>query len=135
MRKRCRECVDRFSGALRSRSRRIVAELRQPQKIQRGHRASRWLRSVVVVLHPEEHTLVLSARAEIAAVLLVEKQAVLRLLQFDRKLQPIDIERGLVKIEKALDHECVVISKTFDIAATSPIIAIEQFALFFMKIS
>ena len=112
----------------------IVANLCEPQKIQGRDRARSRLRSVVIVFHSQKDAFIFAAGAEIAAVLLVEKQAVLRLLQFDREFQPFDIERSFVKIEKTLNYECVIVGEALDIAAAAAIIAIEQFALFVIEI-
>src|SRR5439155_5474805 len=78
--------------------------------------------------HPEEHAFVLTARAEIATVLFLEKQAILRLLQLDRKFQPLDIERGFVKVEKALDNERVIVGEGLNIAAVTAIVSIQNLA-------
>ena len=85
-----RKCVDCFLRSIFQLF--VIAELRQPQKIQRRDRAGRRLRAVVVVLHPNEHAFVLPAGAEVAAVFSVNEQAILRLLQLCRELQPFDIE-------------------------------------------
>ena len=112
----------------------VIAELCQPQKIQGRDRTGSRLCAVVIVFHSEKDALIVAARAEITAVLLVKKQAVLRLLQFDREFQPFDIERSFVKIEKTLNDKGVVVGEAFDIAASLAIVAIEQFALFVIEI-
>ena len=76
----------------------------------------------------------MSSRAEIAAVLLVEEQAVLRFLQFNRKFQPLDIKGRLVKIGQALDDKGVIVSEAFDLAPALAVISIEQFALLFIDL-
>jgi hypothetical protein len=126
VRERCRKCVDRFSRALRHLF--VIAKLCQPQKIQRCDGAGRGLGAVVIVFHSEENAFVVAAGAEIAALALVEKQAVLRLLQLGREFQPFDIERGFVKIEKTLDHECVIVGEALNTAAATAIVAIQNLA-------
>jgi hypothetical protein len=44
------------------------------------------------------------------------------------KPQPLDIEGGFVKIEKPLNNTCVIVSETFNIAATISIIAVQNLA-------
>jgi hypothetical protein len=72
--------------------------------------------------------LILAARAQIAAVLFVQEQAILRLLQLGREFKPLDIERRFVKVEKALDHKCVIVGEALDIAATAAVVAIQNLA-------
>ena len=133
---KCERVVANASIVFRARSDHlfVIAKLCQPQKIQGRDRARSRLCPVVIVFHSEKDAFIFAARAEIAAVLLVKKQAVLRLLQFDREFQPFDIERSFVKIEKTLNHECVIVGEALDIAAAAAIVAIEQFALFFIEI-
>src|ERR1051326_8287260 len=88
--------------------------------------------TVVVVFHSEKYSLVLTARAKVAAVFPVEKQPVLRLLSLGRKFQPRDIERCFIQIEKTLDHERVIVGEAFDVAATVAVTAIEQLTLSFV---
>ena len=120
-----RKCIDCFLCSILQLF--IIAELRQPQKIQRRDRARGRLGAVVVIFHPEKHAFIFAAGAEIPAVFLVKEQAILRLLQLRRKFQPFDIEGCFVKIEKSLDDECVIVSKTFDIAAPVAIAAKQHF--------
>src|SRR4029077_16151535 len=84
--------------------------------------------------HAQRYARVLSARAKIAAVLFIEEQAILRFLEFERKLQPLDVEGSFVKIDEPLDHECVVVGEAFDIASAFPIIAEKQLARVVVKI-
>src|SRR5439155_2900131 len=60
----------------------------------------------------------------------VEKEPVLRFLQLDGKLQPLDIERSFVKIEQSLDHECIIVGETFDQAAAFAITPKERLVRF-----
>src|SRR6202049_1471050 len=102
MRKRGTECVVRFLCAIFQLF--VITELRQPQQIESCDGVRGWFRAVVIIFHAQRYARIFSARAEIAAVLFVEEQAVLRFLEFDRKLQPLDIEASFIKIDKPLDH-------------------------------
>src|SRR5687768_9580338 len=78
----------------------IIPNLGQPKQVERCDRARGWLRAVVVFLHPKEDARVLARAAEVSAPLFIEEQPVLRFLQFNRKLQPANVEGGLVEIEQ-----------------------------------
>ena len=70
------------------------AELRQAKEIESSDRIRRRLRAVVVLLHSQQHALVFAAGAEIAAVLFVEENLVLRFLQLERELAAIECRRS-----------------------------------------
>ena len=132
MRKRWPKCVDRFSRAFVQFL--VVTKLREPQKINRGDGTRGGFGAVIIVFHPQHDAFVLAAGAEVTAVLVIIEQAVLRRLQLDRKLQPFDIERGFVEIEKSLNHERVVIGKAFDLTAAFAIIAKQHLGFLVVKI-
>src|SRR5437660_2838070 len=121
-----RKCVERLTPAIFELL--VPSKLRESQQIERSNRTRRRLGAIVVVFHSQHDTGVLAACAKVSVALLIKKQSVLRFLQFNRELQPLDVERRLVKIEKPLDHKCVIVGETFDVAATTAIISIEQLA-------
>src|SRR5437868_743321 len=124
MRERWRKGGDCLPGAFVQAL--VVTKLREPQKIERGDGTCRWFGAVIVILHSENNAFVFAIGREVAAVFLIVEQTVLRFLQLNRKFQPLDVERRLVKIEKSSNDECVIVGKAFDIAATFAIIAKQQ---------
>ena len=73
------------------------------------------------------------ALAEVAASLFIEKQAILRLLQLDRELEPAHVEGRFVQIQQSLDEKGVVIRETFD-SAPLAIAAREDFFCLIVKL-
>ena len=119
------KCANRFFRA--SLPLFFAADLRQPQKVERGDGARCRFSTVVIVLHPQYDAGVFTGCAEVTAALLVEKQAVLGLLQFNGELQPFDVEGSSVKIEQSLYDECVIVGKPFDFASAISITAKQCF--------
>src|SRR2546430_3216108 len=127
MRNRRRKCIERFLGAIFELL--VVPKLRQPQKIKRSNRARSRFGAVVIVFHAQDDTLVFAAGRKIAAVLFVEEQTILRFLKLNCELQPFDVERRFVKIEKSLDHERVVVRETLDRGSSLAIVSEKRFSL------
>src|SRR5947207_2347755 len=114
------ESVDGFFGAFSPAQ--LVAELGQPQEIQRRNRARGRFRTVVVLLYPEKNRRITTGAAEVATSLFVPKEPVLRFLERDRKLKPAHIEGSFIKIKQPLNDKRIIIRETLDLTSAFPIV-------------
>ena len=71
---------------------------------------------------------ILARAREIAAVLLVPEKPVLRRLQLLGQLEPLHVERSLIKIEQPLNVKRVVLRKPADLARAVAIAAQQAYA-------
>src|SRR5438552_19176078 len=106
MGKRWRKCVDCFPSTFVQFF--VVSKLHEPQKIERSDRTRRRFGAVVVILHSQDDARVFATGRKVTAVFLIKEQTVLCFLKLERELQPFDVERGFVEIEKSLNDECVI---------------------------
>ena len=65
---------------------------------------------------------------------MIEKNSILGLLQFDRKLQPTDIETGFVKIEQPLNDKRIILGKTGDRSFATAKISHQRLLRFIIQI-
>src|SRR5438270_4344771 len=132
MGKRWRKCVDGFPRAIFKFL--VITKLSEAQKIQCSDRARGRLGTVIIVLHPQDDTFVISTGAEIAATFFVKEQTVLRLLQLEPELQPFDVEGSFVEVDQSLNDEGVIIGEAFNITSALAITSIKGFAFSIVEI-
>src|SRR6476620_4986859 len=98
-----------------------ITQLSQTEQIERRNRARRRLRVVAVLFQPKQNARIITGAGEIAAVLVVPEEPVLRRLQLLGQAQPFHVERGLIQVEQSLDVKSIIFGEAADLRGAAAI--------------